>query len=234
MATTAEKRHAPLPTRLRKMVAETGVVQKELADAVGVKPQSISQYLDGTVNPSYAVLVALSDFFGVSTDYLLGRTDIETTNQSIAAVASATGLPTAGIELLHQNKKVRLMVSRILSDPAAVQLAQSLGYFNSYAYAKRNIANMVERESDKNERQVLINEMLLLQDKEGAFRREACTIIEAIFLPAANEQPYTEEIPLSRAVFESIVDMIPDKELTPELRAIIEKVRATSSDGQAF
>ena len=75
MSTQQEKKKSPLPTRLRELVANGKWTQKEIASAVGVKPQSISQYLDGTVNPSYSVLIGLADLFGVSTDYLLGRTD---------------------------------------------------------------------------------------------------------------------------------------------------------------
>lgn len=49
--------------------------QEELAAKLGVSPASIRQWESGTTKPSAANLLAMSDLFGCSTDYLLQRTD---------------------------------------------------------------------------------------------------------------------------------------------------------------
>lgn len=46
--------------------------QGELASVIGMKRQTISQYVNGISEPSYEVLVKIARFFDVSTDYLLG------------------------------------------------------------------------------------------------------------------------------------------------------------------
>lgn len=58
--------------RLRKM---KGLSQDELADLLGVSRGAISMYEINKREPDYETLEKLATFFGVSTDYLLGRTD---------------------------------------------------------------------------------------------------------------------------------------------------------------
>lgn len=51
-----------------------GVSQKELGESVHVSQTSISQWETGKTYPDVNTLVKLADFYGTSTDYLLGRT----------------------------------------------------------------------------------------------------------------------------------------------------------------
>lgn len=68
-----------LGVRLKEMRDKRGLLQREVADAVGVSTGSISFYEKGIKNPSQDVLTKLANFYGVTTDYLLkGETiDIE-------------------------------------------------------------------------------------------------------------------------------------------------------------
>lgn len=52
-----------------------GLNQEELAVKLNISQKSISKYERGDRRPSYEVLVAMASLFGVSVDYLLGRTD---------------------------------------------------------------------------------------------------------------------------------------------------------------
>ena len=58
--------------------AERGIYQKELADYLKVSIGTISNYEQGIHNPDYETLCKLADFYGVSIDYLMGRTAIRT------------------------------------------------------------------------------------------------------------------------------------------------------------
>lgn len=49
--------------------------QKELGEAVGLSHKAISTIESGSRSTTIEKLVLLADFFGVSTDYLLGRRD---------------------------------------------------------------------------------------------------------------------------------------------------------------
>lgn len=53
------------------------ITQKELAEHVGVRPQTISLYLKGDTAPSPRLLLKMADYLCVSTDYLLTGQDGE-------------------------------------------------------------------------------------------------------------------------------------------------------------
>ena len=52
------------------------LTQKQVADMLGVKQPVYQRFEKGVFECSYDQLVKLSDIFGVSTDYLLGKGDI--------------------------------------------------------------------------------------------------------------------------------------------------------------
>jgi len=61
--------------RLRALRAKKGISQRELARQLNLLPQTYSNYENGTREPSHETVVALADYFNVTTDYLLGRVD---------------------------------------------------------------------------------------------------------------------------------------------------------------
>lgn len=61
--------------RLRYLRKKQGLSQDRLSMKVGVSATMISYYEIGKARPSSDALEWLADFFGVTTDYLLGRTD---------------------------------------------------------------------------------------------------------------------------------------------------------------
>lgn len=62
--------------RLKALRAEKGVRQSELAALIGVRNTAVSMMESGSRSPSVEVLCALADYFDVSLDYLVGRSDI--------------------------------------------------------------------------------------------------------------------------------------------------------------
>ena len=61
--------------RIKALRRENRMTQEALGKIIGVGPDSIYIYEKGKAYPEVRNLVILADFFGVSTDYLLGRTD---------------------------------------------------------------------------------------------------------------------------------------------------------------
>jgi len=64
------------PTILRKLMEanpETGdkTTQKELGDALGIRPQTVSLYMKGETQPTQETLCKMAQYFDVSLDYLL-------------------------------------------------------------------------------------------------------------------------------------------------------------------
>ncbi len=63
-----------LPRRLRELREQKQMTQEELGKIFGVDRATISRYETGTRDPDPELLRKFADFFGVTTDYLLGRT----------------------------------------------------------------------------------------------------------------------------------------------------------------
>ena len=59
--------------RIYELRNQRGLSQKELGEAVGLSHKAISTIESGSRSTTIEKLVLLADFFGVSTDYLLGR-----------------------------------------------------------------------------------------------------------------------------------------------------------------
>lgn len=64
-------------SRLRGLIEEKDITQKELANAIDVTEVTISRYLSGDRSPRIDIVNRLAKYFNVSTDYLLNR-DVET------------------------------------------------------------------------------------------------------------------------------------------------------------
>ena len=69
--------------KLRELRKKFGLTMKELGIEIGVAESTISQYETGKRQPDYETLLKLSEYFGVSVDYLLGREIKEKTPSKI-------------------------------------------------------------------------------------------------------------------------------------------------------
>lgn len=63
------------PARLVALRQSKHLTQKQLAQAVGLSEIAIQNYENQRRKPTFDVLIALADFFDVSLDYLVGRSD---------------------------------------------------------------------------------------------------------------------------------------------------------------
>lgn len=57
--------------RIKALRKKKGITQTQLGEVLGVGQKSISMIEKGMCNPTMSQLVALSDYFKVSTDYIL-------------------------------------------------------------------------------------------------------------------------------------------------------------------
>lgn len=66
---------AKLSDRLRVLRKERHMTQKDMAEQFQQSMRSYQYYEAGTRHPEYDHLLALADFFDVSLDYLVGRSE---------------------------------------------------------------------------------------------------------------------------------------------------------------
>lgn len=93
-----------LLTQLRR---EKGVLQRDVANQLNVTVATISNYEKGVHMPDLNTLIMLADYFDVSTDYLLQRTDykasIEVLNHHLSADYTVSDMLNTIVELDEHN-----------------------------------------------------------------------------------------------------------------------------------
>lgn len=79
--------------RLKQLRSEKGLVQKDMAIFLNITTSAYGYYEQGKRNPDPKTLIKLSDFFNVSVDYLLDKTDIkEVAEQLIEDITSSSSI----------------------------------------------------------------------------------------------------------------------------------------------
>ena len=66
---------------LKALREDRDIKQKDIAKVLNVSQNTYSQYETGIISLTAEVLIKLSDFYGVSIDYLLDRTNNPETNK---------------------------------------------------------------------------------------------------------------------------------------------------------
>lgn len=61
--------------RLKQCRMSKKLTQRDLALQMNVSPGAVAQWECASREPNLSIVIELAEFFGVSTDYLLGRTD---------------------------------------------------------------------------------------------------------------------------------------------------------------
>ncbi len=64
--------------RLKELRSYKDINQLEIANHLGISRQAYGKYENENRQPDYNTLVKIADYFDVSLDYLLGRTDVQT------------------------------------------------------------------------------------------------------------------------------------------------------------
>ena len=62
---------------IRSIRIDRGYTQEQIAKQLGISQNTYSQYEIGVLNYPVDAIVKLADIYGVSTDYLLGRTSVK-------------------------------------------------------------------------------------------------------------------------------------------------------------
>lgn len=88
-----------LGNRIKSLREAKGLKQEELAQKVSVSPSAIGMYETNKREPNNEIILKLADFFNVSTDYLLGKSDIRNPEEiKNVPFANAGGLDTTGLD----------------------------------------------------------------------------------------------------------------------------------------
>jgi Predicted transcriptional regulators len=73
--------------RLKKLRKERNLSQDEVGQPLNISGRTVGNYESGEREPSLDTLIKIADFYGVSLDYLLGRSNsrgLESVNKEVA------------------------------------------------------------------------------------------------------------------------------------------------------
>ncbi|MDA1652693.1 MULTISPECIES: helix-turn-helix domain-containing protein [unclassified Bacillus cereus group] len=77
--------------KIKELRKNSKMTQEQLGDAIGVSKMAISYFEKGKKSPGRESLEKIADYFGVTTDYLLGRSADPELNEDEDKVVSKEG-----------------------------------------------------------------------------------------------------------------------------------------------
>lgn len=101
-----EKENATFAVNLRKLFEDKKATHNELACFIKEKTgdsitrQAVGQWCNGNSSPNLKTVPVIAEFFGVSSDYLLGMSDVKSTNVDVKTMCEMTGLTDKAVETL--------------------------------------------------------------------------------------------------------------------------------------
>ncbi len=110
--------------RLKELRLKKNVLQKDVAEQIGVNRTSYVRYEKGQSEPDFDTVSKLADYFEVTIDYLLGH------EKYIVQPSSVNRIPVNGKELAHEKEKNVIMLNRLR------ELRQNAG-LNQCQFAKK-------------------------------------------------------------------------------------------------
>lgn len=93
----------PFPCRFRNLIEEKGATLDALAAEFNTTRQTVSNWQNGVTVPDAVSICDIARYFGVTTDYLLGLTDVKTIKTDMRAVAEYIHLSDKAVEMLHES-----------------------------------------------------------------------------------------------------------------------------------
>ncbi len=106
--------------RIQDLIKSKKITQAELAESIGLSSSTLSRYLQGrTTNLGDGFIIRIAKYFDVSTDFLLGETDIpDRKNYDIEEL----GLSAETAKLLYTGKVDASVLNQLVEHPRFPQL----------------------------------------------------------------------------------------------------------------
>lgn len=90
---------------LKRLIERNDISQTTLAKVLGFTPQAVSRWCNGDAEPDTEVLKKIANYFGVSTDYLLGNIPEKSVNEELDTLRQLlikSGFMSAGEDLTQE------------------------------------------------------------------------------------------------------------------------------------
>lgn len=88
--------------RLRTLIDETELPRQAIADEMGCDVSTVTKHYNGTRNLTIDFIAMYARYFNVSSDYLLGLSDVRTVSPDTAMICRVTGLDDKAVRTLSE------------------------------------------------------------------------------------------------------------------------------------
>ena len=106
---------AGFPSRLRELRKEKGVSQDTVSKELKISKSTLGLWETGDTLPDAKAVYDLAIYYGVSTDFLLGKTNVSSSDTKIRDVCEYTGLSSNAIQaLLCEKQKKRTNIYSVI------------------------------------------------------------------------------------------------------------------------
>ena len=209
--------------RLHEVMKRDGITQQQLAEKLGSKRQTISQYVNGTIQPNIGKLFDIAKIFKVSADWLIGLSDTQSPDTNVQAIHNETGLSEETIEkLMYEMQILYNMTNKKTSQEALNAFQQYIAFINSKERSDDELYDYAEKQG-LSCKYIITNKPKFI-DRSDEFNlfslksfKPCCITINAIM---HDETPYDEP---SFSVIEALYDVVTLKS-TPNLYVIAELI----------
>ena len=86
--------------RLRRLIDETELPRQAIADEMGCDVSTVTKHYNGTRNLTIDFIAMYARYFNVSSDYLLGLSEVRTVSPDTAMICRVTGLDDKAVQTL--------------------------------------------------------------------------------------------------------------------------------------
>ena len=102
--------------RLKKLRLEADMKQSDLGKLLGVSASTIGMYEQGRRYPDFETLIKIANYFNVSLDFLLGRSDIKDTSYFIDGKPYPKDIVKIFMQLEDATPEKKEIIIKILED----------------------------------------------------------------------------------------------------------------------
>lgn len=165
--------------RLTTLREIEGKKRQEVADSLGITRASLEYYEKGKRKPDIEVLAKLANYYKVSTDYLLGLSNVPTTDKDVQFVCEYTGLTQEAVgclrnekEILENSEKKELCsefletINKYIEDGNLFYIFAYASEYKKYLQQKNDIYDIILHQfTEINELNKIVEELGEIKDK---------------------------------------------------------------------
>lgn len=145
--------------RLYEIRKEMKLTQKEMGEIMGVSRASYSLYENGKLPIDIVMLDKLRQKTGYSLDYLLGYSEKETQNDSLAKFLAKIGLSQEAFDKLCSETVIQRVINHILCHGAAMSISEKAAYIHDVQLLLKkqsnNLHTAIKRELKNRQRDAI-------------------------------------------------------------------------------